>query len=65
MPEYTDHLSEQQVLIYKLIMERESITSAEAEKLLGVKRRRARAILKKMVENGIIIKTGASQATRL
>lgn len=40
------------------------ITSTEAEVLLGVKQRRARAILKAMVEDGMIRRTGAAKNTK-
>ncbi len=57
-------LLKQQILIYNMLTEKESITSADVEKLLGVKQRRARTILKDMVSNGTIIKTGAARSTK-
>ncbi len=59
-----EELPEQQAAIYRLIVEREKISSAEVEQLLGVKQRRARAVLKDMVGLGIIKKTGAARSTR-
>jgi len=57
-------LLKQQILICNMLTEKESITSADVEKLLGVKQRRARTILKEMVSNGAIIKTGAARSTK-
>lgn len=39
------------------------ITSKEAEAILSIKQRRARVILSKMVDEGILIKKGAYKST--
>ena len=56
-------INEQEQQIYKYVSENVSITTAQAMKLLGIKQRRAREILVKMVENGWIRKEGASRST--
>lgn len=58
------NLTKQQAGIYKVIEEKGEITSTEVEQLLGVKQRRARAILKTMVDDGIIKQVGAARNTR-
>ena len=55
--------NEQEQQIYKYVSENVGITTAQAMKLLGIKQRRAREILVKMVENGWLKKEGASSST--
>ena len=55
--------NEQEQQIYKYISENVGITTAQAMKLLGIKQRRTREILVKMVENGWLRKEGASRST--
>ena len=55
--------NEQEQQIYKYVSENVGITTAQAMKLLGIKQRRAREILVKMVENGWLKKEGASRST--
>ena len=55
--------NEQEQQIYKYVSENVGITTARAMKLLGIKQRRAREILIKMVENGWLRKEGASRST--
>ena len=57
-------LQKQHALIYKQIVDKGSITSSEVEILLAVKQRRARAVLKEMVDKGIIKKIGIAQTTK-
>ena len=57
-------MSYQQKIIYHAIAEKEEITSAEVSQLLGVKQRRARVILKDMVDSGIIRRIGAAGSTK-
>ncbi len=57
-------LSTQQKQIIGYIETNGQISSAEAETLLNVKGRRARAILNDMVANNLIAKIGASRGTR-
>lgn len=64
VPESAGQLTKQQAIIYKRILDNGYVTSAEAEQLLDVKQRRARAILKNMSENGMIKKIGAGKNTR-
>lgn len=55
--------TEQEQRIYKYVLENTSITTAQAMKLLGIKQRRSREILGKMVESGWLRKEGASRST--
>ena len=55
--------NEQEQQIYKYVSENVGITTAQAMKLLGIKQRRAREVLVKMVENGWLKKEGASRST--
>ena len=57
-------LTKQQQIIYKRIVEKGEVTTVEVENLLGVKQRRARAILKEMIDKNIITRIGASKNTR-
>lgn len=61
---YAGKMPRQQAEIYRKIAQNGEITSSEVEILLGVKQRRARAVLKSMVESGIIRKVGAAKNTR-
>ena len=47
----------------RYVSENVGITTAQTMKLLGIKQRRAREILVKMVENGWLKKEGASRST--
>lgn len=55
--------NEQEQKIYKYVLENTSVTTAQAMKLLGIKQRRTREILGKMVESGWLKKEGASRST--
>ena len=55
--------NEQEQQIYKYVSENVGITTAQTMKLLGIKQRRTREILVKMVENGWLRKEGASRST--
>lgn len=55
--------NEQEQKIYKYILENASITTVKVMELLGVKQRRAREILSKMIECGWLTKEGASKRT--
>ena len=55
--------SKQQEAIYNFIERNGQIVTAEVEELLGVKQRRARKILKEMVEGGLLRKIGAAKNT--
>lgn len=57
-------LTKQQQIIYKRIVEKGEVTTVEVENLLGVKQRKARAILKKMIDKNIITMISASKNTR-
>ena len=65
MPDTTEEVpdNEQEQQIYKYVSEKESITTAETVVLLGVKDRRARAILMNMIEGGYLVKEGAARST--
>ncbi len=57
-------LTQQQINIYQYVEEYGGITSHQAEVLLGVKQRRAREILKGMVNLEILEKTGSYKNTK-
>ena len=56
-------LNEQGQQIYKHASENVGSITAQVMKLLGIKRRRTREILGKMVERGWLKKEGASRST--
>ena len=56
-------LTEQKMLIVKYVQEHGDITSSNAEELLGIKQRRAREILKELVEKKNLSKHGAYKST--
>ena len=58
-----DNLSIQCKLVLEFVKKKGKITSHQAEKLLNVKQRRAREILSKMADKGILIKQGAYRST--
>jgi ATP-dependent DNA helicase RecG len=58
-----DHLSLQQKIIVQFVEKNGQITSHQAEMLLEVKQRRARTILKKMVDQGILERYGSYKNT--
>ena len=61
MPESS--LSTQQKLVLQFVTENGQITSHQAESLLGVKQRRARAILGGMVDQGVLERHGSYKST--
>ena len=56
-------ITEQEQQIHKFALENGSISTAQAVELLGVKQRRAREILGKMVDSHWLRKEGASRST--
>lgn len=56
-------INEQEKIVCQFIMENGFITTMKATEILGVKQRRARVILGKMVEKGCLRKEGASRNT--
>ena len=56
-------VNEQEQQIYKYVLENVGITTTQAMELLGIKQRRTREILGKMVERGWLKKEGASRST--
>ena len=56
-------VNEQEQQIYKYVLENVGITTTQAMELLGIKQRRTREILGKMVESGWLKKEGASRST--
>ena len=56
-------ISEQEKLIFRNALENGGITTAQVTELLGIKQRRAREILVKMVEKKWLKKEGASRST--
>ena len=64
VPESAGLLPEQQAHIYDYIAAHGQITSMQVEDLLGIKQRRARAILREMVTCGLIEKVGAAKNTK-
>ena len=65
VPDMTEKMpdSEQEQQIYKYVLEKGSITTAETVEILDVKHRRARAVLLNMVKNGYLRKEGAARST--
>lgn len=65
LPDTTVELpdNEQEQQIYKYVLKNGSITTAETAELLGVKHRRARAVLMNMVEDAYLRKEGAARST--
>ena len=55
--------NEQEQQIFKYVLKNNSITTAKAAELLGVKQRRARAVLMNMVESAYLRKKGAARST--
>ena len=55
--------NEQKQKIYRYVSENESITTAETAELLEVKPRRARAVLRNMVNSGCLRKEGVARST--
>ena len=64
VPESAGLLSEQQARIYNFLISEGQITSAQTERLLGVKQRRARTILSGMVKANMIDKVGTAKNTK-
>lgn len=56
-------LTEQQLLIVRYLQKYRSITSGKAGEVLGIKQRRARDILRELVEKGILLKQGSYKNT--
>ena len=56
-------INEQEKVIYKYIMENGSVTTAQTTQILGIKQRRARDILAKMVEKSWLKKEGTYRST--
>ena len=65
MPDNADKMPDngQEHQIYKYVLENGFITTAKAVELLGVKHRRARAVLLNMVESDWLKKEGAARST--
>lgn len=65
MPDTTSKVpdNDQESQIYKYVVENGSITTAKAAGLLEVKERRARAILRNMIEENYLTKEGAARST--
>ncbi|WP_156099399.1 RNA-binding domain-containing protein [Caloranaerobacter azorensis] len=63
VPEKYRDLSEQEIRIIEYIKNNGKITSKEVEKLIGVKNRRAREILKEMIDRKIITRKGRGRST--
>ena len=55
--------SEQEQQIYKYVLKKGSVTTAETVEILDVKHRRARAVLLNMVKDGYLRKEGAARST--
>jgi predicted HTH transcriptional regulator len=64
VPDSADKMpdNEQEQQIYKYVLKNGFITTAKAVELLGVKHRRARAVLLDMVEGAYLKKEGAAQS---
>ena len=55
--------NEQEQRIYEYVLKYESITTAKAAEILGVKHRRARAVLMSLIEGAYLKKQGAARST--
>ncbi len=55
--------NEQEQIVYKYVLENNSVTTVKAMKLLDLKERRTRELLVKMVKNGWLRKEGSSRST--
>ena len=55
--------NEQEQRIYEYVLKYESITTAKAAEILGVKHRRARAVLMNLIEGAYLKKQGAARST--
>lgn len=64
VPDQCRTLTSQQKLIYEHILQHQQITPLETRHLLGVKERRARTVLGKLISLGLIQRLGAAQQTR-
>lgn len=56
-------INEQEKKIYNYVLENGGVTTVQAMECLGLKQRRTREILRKMVEDGWLKKEGASRST--
>lgn len=65
VPDTTEELpdNKQEQQIYKYVSENGSITTDETVELLGVKHRRASAVLLNMIKDGYLRKEGAARST--
>lgn len=65
VPDITEKVpdNEQEQQIYKYVLENGSITTAETVEVLEVKPRRARAVLRNMVNDGYLRKEDAARST--
>ena len=65
VPDSTEKVpdNKQEKQIYEYVLKNGSITTAETEKLLGVKQRRARKVLINMVDGAYLRKEGAARST--
>ena len=54
---------EQEQRIYEYVLKYESITTAKAAEILGVKQRRARAVLMNLIDGAYLKKQGAARST--
>lgn len=64
VPDQCRTLTSQQKLVYEYILQHQQITPSEAQHLLGVKERRARTVLGKLISLGLIQRLGSAQQTR-
>lgn len=56
-------LSKQETLIVDYLQKNEKITTSKAEKVLGVKQRKARGILEELTEKEVLLKCGEYKGT--
>lgn len=64
VPDLCRTLNEQQRALYDYTKSQGQVTTADAERLLGVKQRRARTVIQQLVTLGILQRLGHSQQTR-
>ncbi|MEZ0537370.1 helix-turn-helix domain-containing protein [Caldicellulosiruptoraceae bacterium PP1] len=63
MPEKFNTLSNQELIVLKAIINRGRITTKEVEQILEIKEKKAREILKKMTDEGLMVRKSKGKNT--
>jgi ATP-dependent DNA helicase RecG len=64
VPDTYLHLKKQQKQVYEELIKKGQATSTDIQRLLGVKDRRARIVMKELIDLGLVRREGSSQSTR-